>query len=186
MRRDEPPTWPDFISPRAQYRGRFLTTAATKRKNIWTREQDDATDEFWEAAYKLAVHEFLILAMKRLKAAKDQTWADFRPHDMPTRPKRVYIRLKGYPGYVDLTFSNTTAHEFHRKVGSYLSGSMGIHQTAGAAAIRLEVPRFAIAEGLKEGLPKLRQALIASQELIKFYREHRTLLDRAAPDATPP
>jgi hypothetical protein len=35
-------------SPRSQYRGRFLTTAATKRKNIWTREQDDATDEFWE------------------------------------------------------------------------------------------------------------------------------------------
>jgi hypothetical protein len=172
-------------APRSQYRGRFLTTAATKRKNIWTREQDDATDELWEAAYQLAVHEFPILEMRRLKAAKNNTWADFRPRDMPTQPKRVYIRLKGNRGYVDLTFSSTTAHEFATKLGSSLSVGMTIHQTAGAAAIRLEVPSFAIADGLKEGLPKLRQALIASQELIRFYREHRTRLDRAAADATP-
>jgi hypothetical protein len=170
---------------REQYRAQFLATAATRRVNTWTREADETTDAFWEAAYQLATRDFPILEMKRLVVTKGSSWISFRPRDMPTQPKRTYISLKGDRGQIDLTFSNTIAHQFASVVSPWLNPGMAIHQTAASAAIRIETPGFRPDDGFDESLPKLREAFEASQRLIEFYRQHRPDLDQAAREATP-
>ncbi len=103
---------------RAEYRAKFLETAATKRINAWKREDDPATNEFWDSAYELATREFPELEMKKLKMTKNSTWVSLRPHDFPTQPKRIYLNLKGGRGQIDLTFSNTLASFFRRRFKS--------------------------------------------------------------------
>ena len=170
---------------RLDYRAAYLTTAGTRRLNAWKREADEKTDAFWMAVYQLATREFPILGMKRPKVARDQTWVDFRPMDMPTMPKRTYIRLKGDRGQIDLTFSNTTAHRFCPLVAGLLGVDMTIHQTAKSAAIRIEADGFEPSDGKEAGIPKVREAFTAAQRLIEFYRLHRSVLERAAQEATP-
>ena len=174
----------ESATPRAEYRASFLESAATRRVNNWVREIDEQTEEFWEAAYQLATKEFPILEMKRLKVTKDSTWINFRPRDMPTQPRRVYIFMKGDRGQMDLTFTGVTAHQFHQRVSHLLEPEMTIHQTAASAAVRLEVAGFTISEGLEIGLPKLKAAFQACERLIQFYRTHRTALDFAATEAS--
>jgi hypothetical protein len=172
-------------SPRGQYRAHFLATASIKRINTWKREEDQATDALWEAAYQLATHEFQILEMKRIPMTKNSTWIDLRPRDMPTQPKRVYVSLKGDRGQIDLTFAKTTAHEFAKRLQPLLAGDMTIHQTEASAAIRIEIQGFRISEGLDQCMPKVKKAFEASARLIEFYRKHRSLLNQAAAESTP-
>lgn len=179
----------DFLDagdPRSQYRAAFLRTAAgTKKVNAWRREDDPATNAFWNAAYDLACNEFPILEMKRPALTKDSVWIVFRPRDLPTMPKRVSVELKGKSGYVDLTFANTTAHIFHPLVKHLIQPGMTIHQTGAAAAIRLAAPEFAIADGIQVGLPKVKVAFAAVARLIEFYRSSADGLYRHATSATP-
>lgn len=172
-------------SPRGRYRANFVGTASTKRINTWKPQRDEATDEFWEAAYRIATQEFPILEMKRVSISKGNTWLDLRPHDMPTMPKRTYVRLKGDRGFVDLTFTNTTAYVFHREVAALLGPGMSIHQTAKAAAIRIEADGFAVTDELELALSRIRSAFSAAARLMEFYRANRTELDEAARRATP-
>ena len=179
----------DFIDTgdrRAQYRAAFLrTAAATKKINAWVRENDPATNAFWDAAYDLASNEFPILEMKRPALTKDSVWIVLRPRDLPTMPKRVSIELKGKNGHVDLTFANTTSHAFHPLVRDLLRPGMTVHQTAAATAIRLTAPAFLVADGIPDGLPKVKAAFAAAARLIEFYRSFATDLDRHAKAATP-
>jgi hypothetical protein len=167
-------------SSRNQYRAAFLETAATKRVNNWVREVDEATEEFWEAAYDMATKDFPILEMKRLKVTKDSSWINFRPADMPTLPRRIYVSVKGDRGQMDLTFSNTKAHLFHERVATLLDPEMTIHQTSASAAIRIEVETFTPRDGIEMGLPRVRGAFEACERLIRFYRANKIPLDAAA------
>ncbi len=171
-------------SPRGQYRGAFVGTAANKRINTWKSEPDPVTNSFWDAAYRIASKEFPSLEMKRLKVTKGSTWVNFRPRDMPTMPKRTYVSFKGDRGQMDLTFSNTTAHVFAERVRHLLLEDMSIHQTSASAAIRLEVSGFQVTEG-EDGIQKARDAFKACARLIEFYRANRSDLDSAAHVATP-
>lgn len=170
-------------TPRDLYRASFLRTAATRRVNNWVREIDEQTEEFWEAAYNLATREFPVLEMKRLKVTKDSTWITFRPRDMPTTPRHVYVSVKGDRGQMDLTFSGVTAQRFHEAVKHLLDADMSIHQTSASAAIRLEVSGFRIADGVEVGLPRVRSAFSSCGRLIEFYRHNREALDTAADQA---
>lgn len=172
-------------SPRGRYRAQFLSTAATRRANSWAREQDATTDAFWDAAYQLASAEFPILEMKPLAVTKGSTWINFRPRDLPTKPKRTYVSLKGDRGQIDLTFSNTTAHRFAEMISDRLGVGMTVHQTAASSAIRLTTQGFRPDEPIESGMIAVRQAFEASRRLIEFYRENRTDLDDAAASATP-
>jgi len=172
-------------SPRGLYRSSFVGTAASKRINKWKPERDPATDAFWEAAYRLATDEFSILEMKRISVTKGSTWINFRPRDMPTMPKRIYISLKGDRGLNDLTFSNTNAHQFGGAVRSLLEPGMSIHQTAASAAVRLETEGFLVTDVPEDGMRKVRSSFDASARLIEFYRKHREVLDKAAMAAVP-
>lgn len=172
-------------SPRGQYRADFIGTASTKRINAWKPQRDEATDAFWDAAYRIATAEFPTLEMKPLRVTKGSTWINLRPRDMPTMPKRIYISLKGDRGFVDLTFTRTTAHRFHQQVKAMLTDGMSIHQTGEAAAIRIETDGFAVTDESELGLSRVRSAFSASARLIEFYRENRDELDRAARQATP-
>lgn len=167
-------------STRLQYRAAFLETAAVRRSNNWVRREDVPTNEFWEAAYQLASRKFPILEMKPLNVTKDSTWINFRPADLPTQPRRIYISVKGDRGQMDLTFSNVQAHRFADMVGRILETGMTVHQTQASTAIRLEVEGFKIGDGLDFALPRVEKAFEASQRLIRFYREHRAILDAAA------
>jgi hypothetical protein len=162
------------------YRAAFLESAATRRVNNWMRAVDASTEAFWEAAYIMATRDFPVLEMKRLKVTKDSTWINFRPADMPTMPKRIYVSVKGDRGQMDLTFSSTQAHRFHEQIAGILDTDMTIHQTSASAAIRIEVPGFAPSENLDDSLPKVRHAFTACERLITFYRTHRAILDLAA------
>jgi hypothetical protein len=169
---------------RAEYRAKFLETAATKRINAWKREDDRGTNEFWDAAYELASREFPELEMKKLEMTKNSTWISLRPHDFPTQPKRIYLILKGGRGQIDLTFSNTIAPFFRNKIEHLLESDMSVHQTTASAAIRIETTKFRIADGVEAGMPKLREAFEACSRLIALYRRTRAELDKAAKDAT--
>lgn len=171
--------------PRANYRGSFLETAGTRRINAWSREDDAATNEFWDAAYELATREFPQLEMRRLKLTKDSSWINFRPHDFPTQPKRIYVSFKGDRGQIDLTFSNTTAYLFQPVITNLLDSDMSVHQTSASAVIRIETTGFRIADGVAVGMPKVRAAFEASSRLIALYRRARVELDQAAKAATP-
>jgi hypothetical protein len=173
LRRNDPP-------PRKRYRAEFLETAAVRRANNWVRQSDEATNAFWEAAYKLAVRDFPILEMKALNVTKDSTWINFRPTDMPTQPRRIYVSFKGDRGQMDLTFSNVKAHCFGERIKHVLESDMTVHQTAASAAIRLEVQGFSISDGLDECLARVRGAFEASERLIRFFRANRTLLEDAS------
>jgi hypothetical protein len=170
---------------RAAYRRSFLETVGTKRINAWSREDDEATNEFWDAAYKIATQEFPLLEMKRPKLTKDSKWITFRPRDFPTQPKHVYVSLKGDRGQNDLTFGNTTAHLFRPVIAHLLDSDMFVHQTNASAAIRIETGGFAIADGILEGMPKVRSAFEASSRLIEWYRRSRVEIDQGAKEATP-
>ena len=179
----------DFLGAgdqRAKYRAALLRTAAdTKKINAWVREDDPATNAFWDAAYDLASKEYPILEMKRPALTKDSVWIVFRPRDLPTMPKRVSVELKGKNGQVDLTFANTTSHVFQPLVSHLLQPGMTVHQTGAAAAIRLKAPAFTIADGIPDGLPKVKAAFAAAARLIEFYRASAVELNRHAKAATP-
>ncbi len=171
---------------RAEYRAAFLETAATRRLNTWSRRDDPATNQFWDAAYELATREFPLLEIKRPQMTEGSTWFDIRPHDLPTQPKRIYIRIKGDRGQVDLTFSNTSKYLFEATIAHLLDpDDMSVQQTGASAAIRIEAPSFSIADGVAVGLPKVKAAFEASSRLIRLYRSARGELDQAAKAATP-
>ncbi|TAL77461.1 MAG: hypothetical protein EPN75_12905 [Beijerinckiaceae bacterium] len=170
---------------RTSYRADFLKTAGTRRISAWRREDDEATNDFWYAAYKLASQEFPILEMKPLKLTKNSAWITLRPRDLPTMPKYVYVSLKGGKGNVDLTFKETTAFQFHQLIKQFLEPDMTVTQTGAAAAIRIKSPAFRITDGLVEGLPRVKAAFEAASRLIEFYRRHRAELNACANAATP-
>jgi len=168
------------VSPRAQYRATFVRTAAQRRSNQWVREQDDATDAFWEAIYRVASEDFPILEMKLPRLTKNSSWITLRPRDMPTRPRKVYIEFKARLGNIDLTFTNTRARLFAGSTAALLQEGMTIHQTGQSTAIRITSPAFDVESGLDVGLPHARLAMQAAKRLVEFYREYRGALDAAA------
>lgn len=172
-------------STRSQYRADFLESAAQQSKSLWTRKDDQATNEFWDAATMVAGEEFGILDMKKQVLTKDSTWITLRPGFMPTGRKQVSIMIKGDRGFVDLTFSNTDAAKFRVAVKSLLEPGMAVCQTTGWAAIRIEVPAFRILDGIEFGLPKVRVVLAAAAKLARLYQQHRPLMDQAVLEATP-
>lgn len=167
-------------SRRADYRATFLETAARRRSNNWVREVDATTEAFWEAAYLMATRDFPVLEMKRLKVTKDSTWINFRPADMPTLPKRIYVSVKGDRGQMDLTFSGTRAYLFGERIADLLEAGMTVHQTSASTAVRLEVDGFHPSDGVEDGLVRVRAAFEACARLIRFYRTNRAALDAAA------
>ncbi len=172
-------------SPRGRYRANFIATAAMRNANTWTPVDDEVTNRFWDAAYRLATSEFPVLELKPLRLTKDSTWIDIRPRDLPTQPVRIYVRLKGDRGYVDLTFNRSSFALFSGPVTALLRPGMSIHQTTNSAAIRIQVDGFTTTEPLEIAMPKVRRAFAACADLIDFYRSHRQRLDRIALESQP-
>jgi len=170
---------------RCSYRAEFVATAARKLSNGWTRIDDPVTNTFWRTAYEIACKEFPDLEMREPQFAKGQTWVDFRPLDMPTRPRRTYVGCKGGYGHVDLTFGACLARLFAPRVSAVLEKDMFVQQTGKATAIRIEVPSFEICELDDAVLTKVRAAFGACVRLIQFYRQNRMLLDEAAAASLP-
>jgi hypothetical protein len=170
---------------RRRYRANFLRTAATKTINKWERVDDPATNQFWSEAYSIAAREFPILEMKKPHYTKGTAWITLRPSCLPTQPRRVSIEMKCKHGYTDLTFANTTALEFHKQIKDQL-GELTVHRAGKTAVIRRTTDPFAISDGLDIGLPKVRRAFAAAEELILFYNNNRSFLDLAAARSTMP
>jgi hypothetical protein len=169
---------------RAEYRASFLESAAKRTSSSWVREDDLATNNFWDAAYELAAHDFPQLEMRPQKLTKESVWFTLNPHDFPRRSKRVVIEFKGHLGQIDLTFGETAAYRFQPLVAHLLDPDMTVHQTGQSAAIRLVTPVISIADGILVGLPKVRAAFEASSRLIALYRLARVELDQRAAKAT--
>jgi hypothetical protein len=175
-------------SHRGQYRADFIRMAAARPLNGWTRVQDHATDEWRDAVYLMASQDFPILEMKPGRVTKGNSWFVFRPRDMPTKPKHVYIEVSP-KGRVKLVFGSTSGHQFRQfrdAIQPLLIDGMKIDEFGGSAAIWVTTPAFKVEDGLETGLPKVRKAFEASERLIKFYRTHRQALHAAASAATPP
>jgi hypothetical protein len=171
--------------PRAVYRADLLSTCASRRINHWERQDDPLTNAFWQAAYRVASREFPELEMKARTFTKNQTWIDFRPTGMPSRPIRVAVSLKGGWGVVDLTFSGILSRSFSPLVMPLLEENMTAHQTGKSAAIRLEVESFTVSQVDDSALLRLRKAFEACVHLTRFYYSHRKELDDAALNSLP-
>lgn len=174
------------LDPRTLYRANFIATAAKRSANTWTRIDDEITNAFWKAAYDIAVKEFPDLEMQPLELTKDSTWINFRPQDMPTRPRRIYVSFKGDRGFMDLTFTDSAARLLSPLVQPHLENDMTVHQTGKSAAIRIRVEGFKVSEPFDTLLPKVRAAFAACVRLIRFYRQNRENLDKAASESVPP
>lgn len=175
----------DANDRRGIYRANFIATAAERNSNTWTRVNDAVTNAFWNAAYEIATKEFPDLEMKPLELTKDSTWINIRPFDMPTRPRRIYVSLKGDRGFIDLTFTSSLARLLSPLVGPLLENDMSVHQTGKSAALRIVVEGFKVSEPKGAALSKVRAAFAASVRLVKFYRQHRDALNTAASDSLP-
>jgi len=170
----------DSEDPRARYRANFVATAAMKNANTWTRQDDTLTNAFWKSAYQIAVDEFPDLEMKPLTVTKDSTWINFRPLDMPTRPRRIYVSFKGDRGFMDLTFTACLARLFLPKIKTILADDMTVHQTGKSTAIRIQVDAFEIRDLDDSVRTQIRTAFGACVRLVQFYRKNRQMLDQAA------
>jgi hypothetical protein len=171
---------------RSAYRSDFVSTAAKRgSRGGWERRDDRVTNAFWRAAYEIAGREFPDLEMQPPKFTKGQTWVAFRPQDMPTQPRKIYVNCKGGFGHVDLTFSACLARLFAARVSAVLEKDMFVQQTGRATAIRIEVASFEICEPNDAVLMKVRTALSACVRLIRFYRQNSTLLQEAAAASLP-
>ena len=170
---------------RGKYRAAFVAKAAEKSAKPWSQVNDDVTNEFWEAATNIAHHEFPDLEMKKRKFSKDSIWIHFRPKDMPSQPRRIYISFRGDQGFMDLAFSSCRAHKFQPLVKAILKPEMHVEQAGKAAVIRLQVDPFKIRKPDEDVLARVRAAFQACVELIRFYREHRDVLNKAAANSLP-
>jgi hypothetical protein len=170
---------------RGNYRANFVLTATTRTGNTWKIERDPLTDKFWQAACQIANREFPDLEMKPPKLTKGSNWIVFRPLDLPTHPKWIYVSLKGDRGFVDLTFTDSLQRLFSPRVRPFLEDGMEIHQTGKSAAIRIEVVGFEVADPDEAAMSKVRAAFAACVKLIRFYRQNRAALDRAASESIP-
>jgi hypothetical protein len=170
---------------RSAYRAEFVATAAKRCSNAWEQTPDPVTDAFWRTAYEIAAKEFPDLEMQPPRFTKGQTWVGFRPLDMPTQPRRIYIDCKGAFGQVDLKFSACLARLFAPRLSAALEEDMYVLQTGKAAAIRIEVPSFEICQPNDAVLANVRAAFGACVRLIRFYRQNRLLLNEAAAASVP-
>lgn len=170
-------------SPRGKYRATFIETAAKRNANNWKRQDDEATNAFWNAAYEIGAREFPILEMKPLSLTKGSSWITFRPRDFPTHPVPVHIALKGFHGNVDLTFSRTTAYMMAEKMASIIQADMTIHQTSSSSALRIKIDPIDVEGSIEDGMPNIRKAFEAAERLIRFYRKHRVQIDTAAQES---
>ena len=170
-------------SPRGKYRAEFVSTATSKKINAWQKVDDEATNMFWDEAYKMASKEFPVLEMKAPELTKGSMWINFRPHDFPTMPRRVYVSFKGDRGFMDLTFDRCSAHKLAEQVKSLLTDGMTVHQTGQSVAIRLAVGKMVISDPLAVSLPKLREAFSACAKLIHLYRSNQSALMAAVSDS---
>jgi hypothetical protein len=175
----------DTADLRSAYRANFVATAARKSSNRWIQNRDSLTDEFWKAAFEIASREFPDLEMQPPSFTQGQTWLNFRPLDMPTLPRRIYVNAKCDRGHMDLTFSTCLARLFAPVVTPILGSKMYVQQTGKATAIRIEVASFKIGEPDAAVLAKVRGAFGACVRLIDFYRQNREILDKAAASSLP-
>lgn len=104
---------------------------------------------------------------------------------MPTRPRRIYISLKGDRGFIDLTFTPSLARLFSPWVNPLLERDMTVHQTGKSAAIRIVVEGFKVSEPDGTALSKVRVAFAASVRLVQFYRHNRETLNHVASESLP-
>lgn len=104
---------------------------------------------------------------------------------MPTRPRRIYISLKGDRGFIDLTFTSSLARLFSPWVNPLLEHDMTVHQTGKSAAIRIVVEGFKVSEPDGTALSKVRAAFAASVRLVQFYRHNRETLSHVASESLP-
>lgn len=175
----------DPNDPRLAYRADFIESSIPSSVSAWKRNDDEVTNRFWDAAYKIAHSEFPELEMKPLKVTKNSTWINFRTWDMPTMPQRIYISFKGDRGQMDLTFTNTRDYLILPHLKPVLTEKMDVVQTGKSAAIRLCVDGFKVAVPDIDVLGKVRDAFAACVQLLKFYRENIDLLKSAASEACP-
>lgn len=167
-------------SPRGKYRSDFIATATSRNLNNWQRVEDEQTNTFWSEVYKIASRDFTILEMKDPHFTKGQSWITFRPHNMPTMPRRIYLSLKGEKGYIDLTFSNCIAHIFENAVRSILESGMTVHQTGKSTAIRLSFAPFNVCDPFESTANRVREALASCEKLVRFFTLNREQLIGAA------
>ena len=176
----------DPTSTRNLYRADIFANAATKLGSAtWKQKTDAQTDSFWQAAYEIANKDFPDLEMKPPKFASRQVWIGFRPQEMPTLPRRVYVDLKADRGFADLTFGGILCRLFAPLVSTFLEKDMTAHQASKSTVIRLTFAPFGISDFDSKAEEHVRAAFTACTRLICFYREHRHALDLAASVSLP-
>jgi PD-(D/E)XK nuclease superfamily len=164
----------NVLDRRGKFRADFLESAAPHGASAYVKKTDPETDAFWKAAFDLAHADFPELEMKNYDLASGNTWVEFRPGDLPAA---VRVFLKGSSGFADLTFNRVDLHTLSRAV-STLSPLGTLHKTSKSAAIRLTFTPFAVVDGISVVDTKVRAAFERCHELIRYYREHRAVLER--------
>src|SRR5258708_25377477 len=104
---------------------------------------------------------------------------------MPTTSQRIYVSFKGDRGFMDLTFSEASAHLFAPEVVPLLEDGMELLQTGESASIRICIDGLKVAPINGELERKLRAALSACVRLTQFFRTHKeTLISLAVQSRT--
>ena len=120
------------------------------------------------------------------KAVKDAKLEPFEfycwRHTFGTRAAQSGM---GDHGFMDLTFTGSLARLFSPLVRAVLEDDMTVHQTGKSAAIRIGVEGFRVSLPDEALMSKVRAAFAACVRLIRFYRQNREILDKAASESLP-
>jgi hypothetical protein len=81
---------------------------------------------------------------------------------------------------MDLTFTASLARLFSPLVNPLLEPDMTVNQTGRSAAIRIVVESFKPSDPNEAVLGKVRVAFAACVRLVRFYRQNREALNKAA------
>jgi hypothetical protein len=158
---------------RGQYRAAFFENAAPRGSSAYIRQQDDETNEFWNAAYLLATDNFPILEMRQPDYASGTTWVTFRPSDLPSR---VHVDLKADRGIVDLTFSNVNRDRFANVASGWLLANSNIQQASKSSVIRQHCTPFVVSPEFQEVKSAVEDGFKKCKLAVEYFRLHRAEL----------
>ena len=169
----------DSGDARTNYLANTLRDGIESHRLGYKPEHNEATTLIWGAIWELSNSHAPQLRMRRPVSkpigAGFIYFYDAEGVSAVETQRRVHIVYKPTHGNADLQFGNMREEALHNATGSLLDSDMAIAQAGKSASIRIKVPLVDFARAPEEQADAIRQGLLASDRLRRFFIETRPL-----------
>jgi hypothetical protein len=162
------------LGPRGAYKVRLLQDAIDRGVLGYQPVPDQATGEFWQAYWALAVEHAPELEMRKPKPKPPRSnWPRFRPPGLP-RDRTIVHKMRR--GHVDLEIRGhgRLLSKVRAEFGPLLDADMEITEASKSAAIRLLVPTLDLSAGVEPQRDAILQGLDAAKRLLRLHARTST------------